>query len=384
MAFPGAGQVAGPTTECPRAVLLAACARSTGEPWDLPRVVAAARSAHRGRIAKRRCVRRAAFTVKIHLPSVGIDPRWSSIPDFALQLRDQRVEHDHVVVDEPDEADLLLYVECHQVPKDWRLRSVSESPAARRYPYKVAVYNERDDPWCRYPGIYMSMPQQSFHRSWQVAGCYRNITDPATLVEPVLREREPDLLFSFVGSITHPCRKALFGLAGPRRHVEGVEGFVFWDARSRDFEQRRSHFANVLFRSAFVLCPRGHGTGSIRLFETCAAGRVPVILADDWVPPAGPDWDSFSLRWPEQDVAGLPGALEELEGHAVAMGRRARAAFDSYFAPDVVLAHQLNALEPLVLRPERRRFPARGYRDYAYLHLCARDLKRRLRDMAFE
>lgn len=150
------------------------------------------------------------------------------------------------------------------------------------------MHNERDDPWCRYPGIYASMPARSFRRAWQVAGSYRRFNDPAHLVEPSRVRSDPDLLYSFVGSPTHACRKALLDLTGPRSHVEVVEGFLFWDPSSRDFELRRRRFAEILLRSTFVLCPRGNGTASIRLFETLAAGRVPVILADSWVPPAAP------------------------------------------------------------------------------------------------
>ena len=226
--------------------------------------------------------------MKLHLASAGVDLRWSAIPDFARQLRSQRLEHSHVLVDDPGEADVVLFVECHQLPGDWRLRAITESSVARRFPEKVAVHNERDDPWCRYPGIYASMPARSFRRAWQVAGSYRRFNDPAHLVEPSRVRSDPDLLYSFVGSPTHACRKALLDLTGARSHVEVVEGFLFWDPSSRDFELRRRRFAEILLRSTFVLCPRGNGTASIRLFETLAAGRVPVILADSWVPPAAP------------------------------------------------------------------------------------------------
>ncbi len=237
------------------------------------------------------------------------------------------------------------------------------------------MHNERDDPWCRYPGIYASMPARSFRRAWQVAGSYRRFNDPAHLVEPSRVRSDPDLLYSFVGSPTHACRKALLDLTGPRSHVEVVEGFLFWDPSSRDFELRRRRFAEILLRSTFVLCPRGNGTASIRLFETLAAGRVPVILADSWVPPAGPDWESFSLRWPEDDAARLPRALEALEAQAGEMGMRARAAYESFFAPDVVLARQLSQLEALVVTARPGRFPSGGYHNAQYLHLRARELR---------
>ena len=101
---------------------------------------------------------------------------------------------------------------------------------------------------------------------------------------------------------------------------------MFHDATSRDYEVRRRRFAETMFRSKFVLCPRGHGTSSIRLFETLAAGRVPVVISDDWVAPKGPTWDACSVRW-SQDAGteSLLAYLEELEPRAAEMGAAARA-----------------------------------------------------------
>src|ERR1041385_4875007 len=41
-----------------------------------------------------------------------------------------------------------------------------------------------------------------------------------------------------------------------------------------------------------------------------AAGRVPVVISDPWVPPRGPDWDALPIRWPEGRTDGLVEALE--------------------------------------------------------------------------
>ena len=89
----------------------------------------------------------------------------------------------------------------------------------------------------------------------------------------------------------------------------------------------------------------------------------------------GPDWESFSLRWPEDDAARLPRALEALEAQAGEMGMRARAAYESFFAPDVVLARQLSQLEALVVTARPGRFPSGGYHNAQYLHLRARELR---------
>ena len=62
------------------------------------------------------------------------------------------------------------------------------------------------------------------------------------------------------------------------------------------------------------------------------AGRVPVILSDDWVPPEGPAWESFSLIVPEREVARVPEILESHEHAAAEMGRRAREQWEQWFS----------------------------------------------------
>jgi hypothetical protein len=60
----------------------------------------------------------------------------------------------------------------------------------------------------------------------------------------------------------------------------------------------------------FSLCPRGHGSGTIRLYESMKMGRACVILSDESVPNEGVDWESSSIRVPKADVAGVPDLLD--------------------------------------------------------------------------
>jgi hypothetical protein len=64
-------------------------------------------------------------------------------------------------------------------------------------------------------------------------------------------------------------------------------------------------------------------------------GRVPVIIADDWVYPARVDWQACSISVPEKAVASLPEILSEFRSRAAAMGRRARQEWEKYYAPPV-------------------------------------------------
>ncbi len=303
----------------------------------------------------------------------------SAVPELSRKLLSQREPKPHREVNDPSDADVVLFVDCHMHPKDWRLHGLTSSLVARQYPHKVAVYDERDMPWCRFPGIYVSMPSSSFVPRWQVPGSYWHVESLPLRLGNNPASVEPDLLFSFVGTRTHSCRDAILALPVTRAHIEEVRGFMFWDSSSAHFEERRRKFAEITLRSKFVLCPRGHGTASIRLFEVLSAGRVPVIVADEWVPPRGPKWDDFAIRWPSSKISELPSMLQQIEHQAASMGALALDAYDSWFASDIAITRQLDQLKALVQVTDRSQFPRFGYRNAQYLRCNARVVAGRLR-----
>lgn len=124
--------------------------------------------------------------------------------------------------------------------------------------------------------------------------------------------------------------------------------------------------------SAFVLCPRGRAPTSLRLFEVMQLGRVPVIVADRWLPPEGPDWDSFSLRVPEAELGTVPDRIEALAGRADAMGARARAAWEDWFSEEVTF-HRV--VETCLGLRRARRLPERVARWKAVRHLADPELR---------
>jgi hypothetical protein len=242
----------------------------------------------------------------------------------------------HRLVDDPEEADVILFVQCHMV--DWRLQAIRESAIARRYWHKVMVYDERDRPWLSFPGIYVSAPASSFDPQAQRASSYMRV-EPVS----VSTSRPPDLLFSFVGSPTSACRERLFAVRHPDAVIERVDDFMYWRADDRRASEKRARYADVLSRSRFVICPRGRGTSSIRLYETLASGRVPVIISDEWVPPTGPAWDGFSVRVAEADVASVGEILVERDQDWVKMSGLVSEAYREFFREDVSFHHLVEA-----------------------------------------
>lgn len=200
------------------------------------------------------------------------------------------------------------------------------------------LYSESDWPFPVLPGAYASLSKQfQWAQSWSYVPRFGpDITDV------VLSERDdPEFLFSFLGRIsTHPVReqvRLLDSAATPCLDVK--DGSL----RFPSFDYSRSYI-QLLRRSKFVLCPRGFGASSIRIFEAMSVGRVPVIISDQWQPPLGISWRDFCIFVPEREVSSIPAVLNNVKGQAHEMGQLARQAFDEYFAPDVFLERLLMTL----------------------------------------
>jgi hypothetical protein len=313
--------------------------------------------------------------VRIHLAQFGDDHLDSTVRAFE-ELAQQDTRGVHHLTDSPDQADIVLFTQCHLLAPDWRLERIRSHQLARVFREKTMVYDERDRPWAAFPGVYVSMPSQYFGRDVQRAWGYYLTPD----VPPPARE--PDVLFSLVASNSASCRTPLFSLRHPAAVVEEIHHFAFFDPSSPDFEQRRARFRSILARSRFVLCPRGRGTSSIRMYEAMAAGKVPVVVADDWVAPEGPDWDAFSIRWPEHRVDGLIELLEERDAESGQMGAAAQTAWEEFFGPAVSFDRIATKCEELLRAGATTGFPTKGIRDRAYAHVGLDTMRWRARGTA--
>jgi hypothetical protein len=315
--------------------------------------------------------------VFVHLGSAGVPREQSCIPTWEQLAASDGVGR-HRLVDDVADADAVLFTESHLLGRDWMRLAIRRSAAFRAAPNRAYVYDETDLPWCALPGLYVSMPARSLRPALQVSVPYFAVEDPRGRVDDLDDGADRDLLFSLAASRSHPCRVPLFDLRSARGIVDEAVGFTFYDPSSKDFALRRRRFAELVVRSKFVLCPRGSGTSSIRLYEVMAAGRVPVVISDDWVPPPTIDWPACSLRWPEGRTEGLVELLEAHETDAEKMGARARAEYDSVLAPSVAFDTQIEALRGLCVagRPRMRRLGYPDARTAKLAGLSARDLLR--------
>lgn len=311
---------------------------------------------------------------------------WSYLPQFRRLAEQDRFKV-HTLTEDPEEADIILFVDARHEHGDWRFRALRDHPFSRRYPGKCFVYNEMDQPWCCMPGLYVSMPRRWFDRSRMRACSYLGLMNPYLLEEAdraTAEGRQPDLLFGFSGRRCAAVREQVLRLQHPRGLIEDTSAFNFFGDPGRpaeEIEAQRRQYARTLLRSKFVLCPRGSGPASFRLFEALAVGRVPVILSDEWVPIDGPDWGACSVRLPESRVAEVPAVLEGLESDGCwpQMSRAALAAWTENFAGDVLFHRMADGCFAIA---NSRRVPERLRRrmtDGRSIRLYARAAKARLR-----
>ena len=252
------------------------------------------------------------------------------------------------LTDDAESADLVVVLE----PNSFKTRSygsvLRSIAAVQSYPNRVFTINHDDAPLAFLPGIYAAMPVKRFEAGFTVAGGYL-VNSPNRFIREALAwpEIEPIHLFTFRGAISAPVRKEMQRRLSALCSDMGTARFTVVEAWFNHTDVEKREYVSEILHSKFVLCPRGQGAASHRLFEVMELGRVPVIIADDWVEPVGPRWGDFSFRLPESEIRSIPKFLSDRESAFPMMAKMARAAWEEFFAPEVRLSWMLSQLESL-------------------------------------
>jgi hypothetical protein len=300
-------------------------------------------------------------------------------PLFAELARQDRFGV-HGLCDDPVQADLILFLDGHQHYQDIELSAIRRHPLVTQYREKAFVYSEVDQPWCAMPGLYVAMPNSSFDRSRQRACAYLKLPNSHVAPTPGPDEKEA-LLFSFLGRSGNDARDRVLRLRHSRAEIADTSATDFFGAQTDEVERGKRHYADVITRSKFVLCPKGAGPSSFRIFETMAAGRVPVILSDLWEPPVGPDWKACAVFIPERDADRTGEILETHEARFPGMAAAARREWEDWFAPDTLFHRMTESLKEIIeTRPAPESVLCRKV-TARYLRLKARDAKSKLRNL---
>lgn len=120
-----------------------------------------------------------------------------------------------------------------------------------------------------------------------------------------------NLLCSFVGSVTHPIRSKVYESMKDRPQCS----FHLKDWNPEVTNQDQSIFLNTSMQSKFVLCPRGYGLNSFRLYECFQLGSVPVIITDEFFLPWSDelDWNEFAVLIHEDMIPEIYDVLSTID-----------------------------------------------------------------------
>lgn len=307
-------------------------------------------------------------------------------PKSALRCDEVRAMHArssaklHQLTDDPAAAEIILLAGDLET-----LAQAQANPLLQKYPEKTMGYSEMDDFVLYVPGVYCSAATEGVIKLRRAQSNiyfsrYGSSTNPEVRHRP---DEAKHFLFCFRGRKDCRVRRDIIEHPYNRPDVDVLEttGFMHWNTGIVGNRQSQKDYADALAHSHFALCPRGMGFGSIRLFEVMEMGVAPVLLADRYALPPGPDWESFLLKIPEREFARLPEILERHLPESAERGRRARLAWEQFFAPEVAFNQVVDQLIEirrqrvvpegllrhvwplLMLRREARRAASRAFRD---------------------
>ena len=110
-----------------------------------------------------------------------------------------------------------------------------------------------------------------------------NIPLPLTYDTPELfekyRNNSKTIFCSFMGSITHTCRKIMIENENLKNNKNVI---MMADNWSNDISKtKQEKFLEITSSSRFTLCPRGYGKTSFRLYEALKLNSIPVYIYDE-------------------------------------------------------------------------------------------------------
>ena len=260
----------------------------------------------------------------VFVTSTAENTKWSPYARCNYERVLRAAQHDsigsHILATEPEEADMILFVEANSHFHFDILRS----PLYQKFASKALVFDSQDRAVPLIPGIYLDIPKHLRNSKIYQYGFFIRVFDN-TLLEEFLPHSQCEFLYSFIGRVNN-CREVREGVLG-LKHSR-----AFLSDSSSNQADNDVQYIDVLKKSKFVICPRGFGASTWRCFEAMRAGRVPVVISDNWFPPAGLNWSEFSVQVPQSAIKTIPELLEHLESEAPSMGLKARAAWIENFS----------------------------------------------------
>jgi hypothetical protein len=253
-------------------------------------------------------------------------------------------------VDDPADAEFIVFIE----PPRHKFASYAEtllaSDALKRFADRCFVYDWADGAAGFLPGVYPHIRRAEWDASRCVPGGYLRAYNGAVSSAALAASsngHSPQRLLSFRGSMSHDLRRQMSQTLSVILDPD-IE-FTVTDQWFTHTSEQQLEYVESLLDTRFVLCPRGVSPGSYRIYEAMALGRAPVIVANEWSPPPGPDWAAFSILVGEARIADVPDIVRRREDEWEEMGRLARRAWEDFFTLPNALSATLRSVEQIAL-----------------------------------
>jgi len=247
------------------------------------------------------------------------------------------------IVNNIAEAELVVVLESCIFKTQRNIKDFEKLLHFNKGSKRLCTLNYEDSPPGFLPGLYSSLEafkfDPSIHISWP-----HLVLPNEQINESHDREELPvTMLFTFSGSCSNPVRRKIFDLYNSCPGKYKVTEIKKW--YNHTLAEKKSYIDDIR-QSKFVLCPKGIASYSHRITETLALGKVPVVIADDWVPFSIPEKDYF-VRIKESDLSNLVQMLEQKEDVYEKLNANAVNVYQKYFNPQFCYSIALNQLADL-------------------------------------
>ena len=249
----------------------------------------------------------------------------------------------------PHKADAIIIQEENSFKNFSYIKNLDFDRLISVYPEKVFTINSDDCATGLLRGLYTSLPNYKYNPDIHAIVSYMHFPNEFVFAEHN-DQQAPIYLAGWRGNTkSNSLRSKMASLFEDRSDfcMEKTNSWLNHD------EHEKKTFVNVILSSKFSLCPAGWAPVSFRIYESMALGRCPVIIADHFVPPKGPDWNDFALFYPEKDLTGLPSFLLQNEHLAKDLGENALEAWRKYYCADVIKQHYAHTLLSLIRQTPR-------------------------------
>jgi len=273
---------------------------------------------------------------RLHFDTRALDTHFAGV--WAARLAEWTVPAGVQVTADPAEADAILDLSSHHHLGGGRSFSVHPASHYHHWPEKTFDWDSTDFPSGRMAGLYCSLSRQQHDPARHRGFCYPWRHNAAVALRS---QSEAILLYGFSGSVSSGLRArmlaALTRTAGPDCLIRQTGSM--WDRMfSGGTDPDKTRYADDLARCKFILCPRGNGLSSIRIYEAMETGRVPVILSDRLALPECIDWSTAAVAIAERDLDRAPQLLAARAADWPALARSARAQWEDKFSDARLLA----------------------------------------------